>query len=75
MGSAESARGVLYDWTRMGRNRLDSGTSLGSSAALPWRGPWRHAHSSPKLRIGVTRIRSWTSPIYVAFNQRLQELG
>jgi hypothetical protein len=33
------------------------------------------AQQPPKLRIGVTRIRAWTSPIYVAFNQRLHELG
>jgi hypothetical protein len=54
VGSAESARVVLYDWMRMGRNRL-GGTSLGSSAALPWRGPWRHAHSNPPTSASVSR--------------------
>ena len=55
MGSAELARAVLYDWTWTGRNRLDSGTSLGSSGALPWRGPWRHAHSNPPSSASVSR--------------------
>jgi hypothetical protein len=60
----------LVGVARSGASRLSSpamptkvkragGTSLGSSAALPWPGPWRHARSSPpKLRIGVTRITS-----------------
>jgi putative tryptophan/tyrosine transport system substrate-binding protein len=35
----------------------------------------RAQHHPPKLRIGVTTIQSWASPIYTAFNQRLRELG